>query len=93
MAERRSLPERTAFSIEYPGFVNNVDKAILTLGGSERVSRHATSGIDERGPVQLRYRYNDPISHPINGQKFETENLLIKVTKRTRRLKSATGEV
>ncbi|KAJ2088306.1 tau 95 subunit of transcription factor TFIIIC [Coemansia sp. S100] len=93
MAERRSLPERTAFSIEYPGFVNNVDKAILTLGGSERVSRHATSGIDERGPVQLRYRYNDPISHPINGQKFETENLLIKVTKRARRLKSATGEV
>ncbi|KAJ2884101.1 tau 95 subunit of transcription factor TFIIIC [Coemansia aciculifera] len=93
MAERKPLPERTAFSIEYPGFVNNTDKAILTLGGSERVSRHATSGIDERGPVQLRFRYNDPVSHPINGQKFATDNLLVKVTKRTRRLKSATGEV
>ncbi|KAJ1818262.1 tau 95 subunit of transcription factor TFIIIC [Coemansia sp. RSA 2675] len=93
MAERKSLPERTAFSIEYPGFVNNTDKAILTLGGAERVARHATSGIDEMGPLQLRFRYNDPSSHPINGQKVATDNLLIKVTKRTRRLKSATGEV
>ncbi|KAJ2798304.1 tau 95 subunit of transcription factor TFIIIC, partial [Coemansia furcata] len=93
MAERKSLTERTAFSIEYPGIVNNTDKAILTLGGSDRVSRHATSGIDERGPVQLRFRYNDPTSHPINGQKVATDNLLVKVTKRTRRLKSATGQV
>ncbi|KAJ2488301.1 tau 95 subunit of transcription factor TFIIIC [Coemansia sp. RSA 2050] len=93
MAKRRPLPERTAFSIEYPGFVNNTDNAILTLGGADRVARHATSGIDERGPVQLRFRYNDPSSHPINGQKVATDNLLIKVTKRTRRLKSATGEV
>ncbi|KAJ2743564.1 tau 95 subunit of transcription factor TFIIIC [Coemansia sp. BCRC 34301] len=92
MAERRPLPERTVFAIEYPGYVNNADKAILTLGGPERVLRHATGDVDEEGPVELRFRYNDPASHSIRGDKVATQNLLIKVTKRTRRLKSATGE-
>ncbi|KAJ2332864.1 tau 95 subunit of transcription factor TFIIIC [Coemansia sp. RSA 2681] len=92
MAERRPLPERTAFSIEYPGYVNSVEKAIMTLGGPERVAQHATSEVDEEGPVELRFRYNDPASHPISGDKVATRNLLIKVTKRTRRLKSAAGE-
>ncbi|KAJ2907434.1 tau 95 subunit of transcription factor TFIIIC, partial [Coemansia aciculifera] len=93
MAERKPLPERTVFSIEYPGYVNNVEKAILTLGGPERLVRHATSEIEEEGPVELRFRYNDPASHAIIGDKAGTKNLLVKVTKRTRRLKSATGEV
>ncbi|KAJ1726156.1 tau 95 subunit of transcription factor TFIIIC [Coemansia biformis] len=83
MAERRPLPERALLSVEYPGYVVNADKAIRSIGGSKKLARDATEDIGM--PVELRYRYDDPASHPINGKIIPTEDLLLKVTRRIRR--------
>ncbi|KAJ2691478.1 tau 95 subunit of transcription factor TFIIIC [Coemansia sp. RSA 1285] len=82
VAERRPLPQRTFVSVEYPGFVNNVETAIKTMGGREKLARVVTEDIGM--PVELRYRHNDLVSHPINGNVVATQNLLIKVKRRTR---------
>ncbi|KAJ1663353.1 tau 95 subunit of transcription factor TFIIIC [Coemansia sp. RSA 1813] len=81
-AERRVLPQRTLVSVEYPGYVNNIETAIKTLGGRERLARTVTEDVGM--PVELRYRNKDPASHPINGNVVPTQNLLIKVKRRTR---------
>ncbi|KAJ2603237.1 hypothetical protein EV177_006711 [Coemansia sp. RSA 1804] len=80
--QRRPLPQRTFVSVEYPGFVNNVETAIKTMGGREKLARVVTEDIGM--PVELRYRHNDLVSHPINGNVVATQNLLIKVKRRTR---------
>ncbi|KAJ2781762.1 tau 95 subunit of transcription factor TFIIIC [Coemansia javaensis] len=91
MAARHPLPEKMLLSVEYPGYVGDADKAVLTLGGSRRLGRSAVAG--SGAPVELRYRYNDLSSHPINGQTVPTQNLLIKVTRRVKRTQGPDGAV
>ncbi|KAJ2768255.1 tau 95 subunit of transcription factor TFIIIC, partial [Coemansia nantahalensis] len=83
MAERRALPERTMLAVEYPGYVVDTAKALRSLGGSKKLARDTTEDVGM--PVELRFRYEDPASHPINGEITPTENLLLKVTRRVRR--------
>ncbi|KAJ2684467.1 tau 95 subunit of transcription factor TFIIIC, partial [Coemansia spiralis] len=90
MAERRPLPGRTMLAVEYPGYVVDADKAIRSIGGSKKLARDATEDIGM--PVELRYRYDDPASHPINGEITPTENLLLKVTRRVRRTRAGSGQ-
>ncbi|KAJ2079110.1 tau 95 subunit of transcription factor TFIIIC [Coemansia sp. RSA 988] len=85
MADRRIFPERTLLSVEYPGYVVDTDKAIRSIGGSKKLARDTTEDVGM--PIELRYRYNDPTSHPINGEIISTENLLLKVKRRVRRPK------
>lgn len=65
--------------IEYPGFVKNVDKAELTLGGLEAMQKIISSDKDR---LQLRFRVSDPLSHPTYGDKMPTKSLLIKIRRR-----------
>ncbi|KAJ2399358.1 tau 95 subunit of transcription factor TFIIIC [Coemansia sp. RSA 2559] len=81
-AVRQSLPQRTVVSVEYPGYVNNTETAIKTIGGPERLARIVDEDVGM--PVELRYRYKDLASHPINGNVIPTQNLLVKVKRRTR---------
>ncbi|KAJ2613153.1 tau 95 subunit of transcription factor TFIIIC [Coemansia sp. RSA 1365] len=85
MADRHALPEHTLLSVEYPGYVVDTDKAIESIGGSKKLARDTTENVGM--PIELRYRYNDPTSHPINGEIIPTQNLLVKVTRRVRRPK------
>ncbi|KAJ2375180.1 tau 95 subunit of transcription factor TFIIIC [Coemansia sp. RSA 2607] len=86
-AERFTLPQRSVLSVEYPGYVKDAEKAIKSLGGREKLSRDVSQGIGAQ--LELRYRYDDPTSHPIEGEIVPTHNVLIKVTRRIRRPKGA----
>ncbi|KAI8325334.1 hypothetical protein GQ54DRAFT_6627 [Martensiomyces pterosporus] len=90
LAERKELPEQYVFSVEYPGYVENTDKAIASLGGHEKLARDFTEEVGL--PVELRYRYDDPVSHPINGEVVATQNLLLKVKRRVRKPRNGTEQ-
>ncbi|KAJ2157613.1 tau 95 subunit of transcription factor TFIIIC [Coemansia sp. RSA 552] len=91
MAQRYPLPEKTVLSVEYPGYVKNTDKAIKSIGGSKKLARIVTE--DMGLPIELRYRYDDAVSHPICGSVVPTENLLLKVTRRIRKTRQPDGTV
>ncbi|KAJ1821840.1 tau 95 subunit of transcription factor TFIIIC [Coemansia sp. RSA 2599] len=86
-AERSPIPQRTVLSVEYPGYVANTENAIKSLGGREKLARDVSEDTGAR--LELRYRYNDPTSHPISGEIVPTQNILIKVRRRTKRAKGA----
>ncbi|KAJ1724723.1 tau 95 subunit of transcription factor TFIIIC [Coemansia erecta] len=86
-AERFALPQRSVLSVEYPGYVEDAEKAIKSLGGREKLSRDVSQDVGAQ--LELRYRYDDPTSHPIKGEIVPTHNVLIKVTRRIRRPKGA----
>ncbi|KAJ2575679.1 tau 95 subunit of transcription factor TFIIIC [Coemansia sp. RSA 1807] len=84
MAERWPLPERTVLAVDYPGYVVNADRAIQTIGGSKKLARDVVENVGM--PIELRYRYKDPTSHPIKGEIISNQNLLlVKVTRRVKK--------
>ncbi len=75
----QSVPDRDAFLVEYPGFVNNADAAIQTLGSLEAISATA----DGASPVlTLHLRPGDPLSHPLLGYKQNTRGLLLRISRK-----------
>ncbi|KAJ2238223.1 tau 95 subunit of transcription factor TFIIIC [Coemansia sp. RSA 1722] len=89
-AERSQIPQRTVLSVEYPGYIKDAEKAIRSLGGREKLARDVSEDTGAR--LELRYRYNDPTSHPISGEIVPTQNVLIKVTRRIKRAKGASKD-
>ncbi|KAJ1922266.1 tau 95 subunit of transcription factor TFIIIC [Mycoemilia scoparia] len=84
-AERNAVPNTELYVVEYPGYVKNPDKALATLGGTKKLTKYV---YHEGGvPVELRYRPDDLLSHPIEGESIPTGNLLIKVTRRVKKNK------
>ncbi|KAJ2455227.1 tau 95 subunit of transcription factor TFIIIC [Coemansia sp. RSA 2336] len=83
MAERLPFPENTAFAVDYPGYVVDTEKALCTIGGSKKLARNINEDVGM--PIELRYRYKDPTSHPIKGEIVSTQNVLIKVTRRVKK--------
>ncbi|BDA50476.1 General transcription factor 3C polypeptide 5 at N-terminal half [Coccomyxa sp. Obi] len=74
-----SVPDREALLVEYPGFVNNPDAAIQTLGGLEAISATA----EGTSPVlSLHLRPGDPLSHPLLGYKQKTRGLLLRISRK-----------
>ena len=84
------LPPQHFYSIEYPGYVSpiSVPIAIQNLGGQTCID-HAFMKIkrneDRDNLVDLRFRPDNPFSHPVPGDVTSTNNLLLKVVKRKRR--------
>ncbi|KAJ3109327.1 tau 95 subunit of transcription factor TFIIIC [Phlyctochytrium bullatum] len=76
------LPNWTFHVIEYPGRILNTDAAIKTMGGSRAIEQAFASDL---GHIELRYRYNDPFSHPIFGDIVNTANLMLKVTRKRKK--------
>ncbi|CAJ0640031.1 3668_t:CDS:2 [Entrophospora sp. SA101] len=68
------------FSVEYPGYVKNIDRVLKTLGGQKGLKKAINEDM-----MELWFRPDDPFSHPINGNVIPTSNLLLKVTRRKRR--------
>ena len=68
--------------MEYPGFVQNPDAAIATLGGPGAVTS-ALFGVDaKQSELALRFRPADPLAHPIIADRTPTNGLLLKITRR-----------
>ncbi|XP_036385454.1 general transcription factor 3C polypeptide 5 [Megalops cyprinoides] len=76
--------------VEYPGFVNNVDKMLETVGGEKGVSK---TYADPARRLELNYRPRDPYSHPLCGNRFPSTSLLLRVRRRRRRGSGADARV
>lgn len=76
-----TIPNRTYSCIEYPGIVNNVNKAIETLGGLQSVA-HVLADTKKR--LELRFRPNDVYCKPASSTNDKMCGLLLKVRRRKR---------
>ncbi|CAO3666482.1 unnamed protein product [Umbelopsis vinacea] len=72
------IPNREFINIEYPGRVNNYQKAFNNLGGVPALEK-------ENPEVELKFRANYPLSHGIPGNVVNTKNLLLKVTRKVKK--------
>lgn len=62
-------------SVEYPGIVKNLDKMMETLGGIDKLKRTFD---DPTSRLELFPRPKDVFSHPLMGDRVNTNNLLVK---------------
>ena len=75
-----NVPKRTSFAVEYPGYVKNVQRMVETLGG---VTAIADARTNNAPLLELRFRPEDPLSHPVFGDVHPTtSNLLLKITRK-----------
>eukprot|EP01080_Neovahlkampfia_damariscottae_P012188 gene12188-5775_t len=72
------IPENRITLVEFPGRVKNVDKAMKMIGSASSVEKIVTG---ESKYLELRYRPEDSSCHPLFGDNFQTNNLVIKVKK------------
>ncbi|KAJ8346735.1 hypothetical protein SKAU_G00281360 [Synaphobranchus kaupii] len=73
-------------SVEYPGYVTNVDKMLETLGGEQAVSK---TYADPSRRIELNYRPRDPYCHPLCANRFPSTSVLLRVQKRSRKRSGA----
>eukprot|EP00897_Mesotaenium_endlicherianum_P010781 jgi/Mesen1/9731/ME000695S09060 len=83
------LPSCNAVAIEYPGRIVSADKALETLGGEQAISK-AIAG--EGAYLQLRFRPDDPYSHPAFGDGQATCGLLFRITRKRKRARAGAGQ-
>ncbi|CAG8481585.1 8635_t:CDS:2 [Dentiscutata erythropus] len=81
IAPEKVLPTQQFFAVEYPGNVINTEKALQTLGGQRGLKKAVNEDL-----LELRFRPNNPFCHPINGDIIPTANLLLKVTRRRKKV-------
>ncbi|KAK3828879.1 MAG: RNA polymerase III transcription factor IIIC subunit-domain-containing protein [Benniella sp.] len=74
----RRVPDRKFFSVEFPGHIENLERAKEMIGGDRAILNAYLGG----APLDLRYRIKDPFSIPIQGETVSTPNLLLKATRR-----------
>ena len=79
-----SFRQNKLVNVEYPGYVENVQHMLQSLGGEEAVSR-----TNEGNPARLElvFRPDDPYCHPMCGDRFPTSNLLLRVKKKRKKKK------
>lgn len=88
LAPENPLPQAHYYSIEYPGYVqpSSVPIAIRNLGGQARIDnvfRRNTPRAEVL--LELSLRPDSLFSHPIPGDVVNTNNLVLKVTKRRKK--------
>ncbi|XP_036443957.1 general transcription factor 3C polypeptide 5 [Colossoma macropomum] len=77
-----ALSETRLVCVEYPGFVKNVDKMLDSIGGEQGLSK---TYADSSKRLELRYRPKDPYCHPVCGNRYSSNNLLLRVRRRRRK--------
>lgn len=86
-----TVPAAEAVLIEYPGFVQDQEAALASLGGIDAVT--AVVGSDSRqAELALRFRPGDALAHPVTGARSPTQGLLLRVTRQGARLQLAAGD-
>lgn len=81
------LPKTPFYSVEYPGYVQeaSVPAAIRILGGPQALDAAFKRPITKsEALIELRLQPDNPFAHPVPGEVVQTNNLLLKVTKRKR---------
>ena len=75
--------------IEYPGYINDISKALKTLGGEGQIN---TTLQDPLRRIGMYFRPDDPYCRQNFGDRFPVTDLLMKV-KRKKRKKNGIEEV
>ena len=78
MSVTQPVPDREAFLVEYPGYIQNPDAVLQTLGGVDGLT--AASQRDN-SLLQLKFRPDDPLAHPVYGERQPTKGLLVKLSR------------
>lgn len=86
---RVTFRQNKLVGIEYPGYVENVQTMLQTLGGEEAITQ-TNNGNPTR--LELSFRPGDPYCHPMCGDRFPTSNLLLRVRKKRRKRNTAGTE-
>ncbi|GAD92040.1 RNA polymerase III transcription factor subunit, putative [Paecilomyces variotii No. 5] len=74
-----TIPSRRIVSVEHPGIVKNVDKAIDTLNGSSGISKILKPQRADT-PANLNIRPEDPMARSIQSASLPSNNIVLKVT-------------
>jgi len=80
------IPQKLFYSIEYPGYVRpaSVPRAIARLGGEKIVSEAFRKNLNV--DLKLHDPGKRPFAHPPSGKTVEVQNLVLKVTRRKRKV-------
>ncbi|KAF9349019.1 tau 95 subunit of transcription factor TFIIIC [Mortierella sp. AD094] len=90
LSKVEQVPDAKFFSVEFPGHIQNVNKALEALGG-ERSITNASSSFHPKlsrniciavGAAGTLTRVRDPFSVPLHGHTVSTGNFLLKATRR-----------
>ncbi|GLT92811.1 hypothetical protein SLE2022_106270 [Rubroshorea leprosula] len=73
------LPADDSFAVHHPGYPSTTSRAIETLGGVEGIVKARCS---QSNRLELRFRPEDPYSHPAFGELRLCNNLLLKISKK-----------
>ncbi|KAJ9316621.1 hypothetical protein DTO271D3_3128 [Paecilomyces variotii] len=73
------IPSRRIVSVEHPGIVKNVDKAIDTLNGNSGISKILKPQKADT-PANLNIRPEDPMARPVQSSSLPSNNIVLKVT-------------
>uniref|UniRef100_A0A4W4E5G2 Transcription factor IIIC subunit 5 HTH domain-containing protein n=1 Tax=Electrophorus electricus TaxID=8005 RepID=A0A4W4E5G2_ELEEL len=82
-----SLTDKKLVCVEYPGFVISVDNMLDSVGGEQALTK---TYADSSKRLELRFRPKDPYCHPVCGNRYSSNNLLLRVCRRKR--KGSSGE-
>ena len=89
----QALPEAEAVCIEYPGYIRNTAAALETLGGSEKIAQNLQG--PKHRPLALYFRPEDPLSHPLDGERQDLSGCLLRFSRKAGREQPAavTGRI
>ncbi|GAB2217952.1 hypothetical protein Droror1_Dr00001166 [Drosera rotundifolia] len=73
------IPSSEAFVIHYPAYPSSISRAVDTLGGDDAVTKARNSKSKE---LELRFRPEDPYSHPTFGRLYHCNNLLLRICRK-----------
>ncbi|DBB15080.1 hypothetical protein WJX82_003450 [Trebouxia sp. C0006] len=79
MSVTQPVPSKEAFLVEFPGYVRNPQAVIQTLGGVDALTKAVSS---DDSVLQLRFRPDDPCSHPLYGERQAAAGLLLKIARK-----------
>ncbi|KNA09114.1 hypothetical protein SOVF_156450 isoform A [Spinacia oleracea] len=72
------LPSEELFAVHYPAYPSSMSRAVETLGGIDAIAKARSSKLNK---LELRFRPEDPCSHPAFGQIHSCNNFLLKISK------------
>ena len=78
MSVTQPIPDREAFLVEYPGYVQNPNAVTQTLGGVDGLT---AASFGDNSLLQLKFRPDDPLAHPVYGERQPTRGLLVKLSR------------
>uniref|UniRef100_A0A3B3ZRT6 Uncharacterized protein n=1 Tax=Periophthalmus magnuspinnatus TaxID=409849 RepID=A0A3B3ZRT6_9GOBI len=76
------LRENRLVCVEYPAVIQNLDRALESLGGEHNMSK---TYANPNRRLELRLRPQDPFCHSLCGNRLDSSNLLLRVRRRVRK--------